>query len=127
MESLKKIMSLFRKKKTEKTASDDFDLEQFMQSMEPIMQKSMQLDVEFNNTIVKCKKCGSEFKYNDGWRLFQSMANEDITWDPRYAHTIICGDCFSIFQAECDYKHSRMVLTDDMTHEKEKYLQEKYL
>ncbi|MDR0745281.1 MAG: hypothetical protein LBF17_02155 [Mediterranea sp.] len=94
---------------------------------EALLQKSIQTDLELNNTIVRCKKCGSIFIFIDGWQLFRSMAKESTIMDTSHRSTIICGNCFSIFKCRCDYEHNKMVLIDDVTHEKKELLQEKYL
>ncbi len=113
-------MGLFSKlfsKKSKKNETDWNDL----------LQKSIQMDLEFNNSTVRCKKCGSKFIFNDGWQLFQSMAKESAIMNPLHASTVICSDCFSIFKCRCDYKHNKMDLIENVTHEKKELLQEKYL
>jgi hypothetical protein len=121
------IMGLFGRKKKAKAADEDFNLADFMQDMEPLMQKSLQLTQEFNAALVKCRKCGKEFTSNEGYQLFHSMAKESVNYDPSCDSILMCGDCFSIYTYHHDYEHTKIVLDDDVTHEKETYLQEKYL
>jgi len=94
---------------------------------EEMLQKSIQMDLGFNNSIVKCKKCGNKFTMNEGWQLFHSMAKEEVNMNVVYDSMLICSKCFSIFRFQHDYKKNRIVLTVDETHDKALFLQEKYL
>jgi uncharacterized protein with PIN domain len=120
-------MGLFGRKKKAKAADGNADFAKLLQDMEPLMQKSLQLDQEFNQALVRCRKCGNEFTSNEGYQLFHSMAKESVNYDPSYDSMLMCGDCFSIYTYHHDYEHTKIVLDDDVTHERETYLQEKYL
>ncbi|MDR1110322.1 MAG: hypothetical protein LBP92_06435 [Deltaproteobacteria bacterium] len=132
-----KIIGLFRKKKISKVAEIDLKIIETVfdsiqgpslgEKYDELMKQSMLMDMEFNASVVECKKCGNKFTMNDGWRLFRGMAKESVIKDSDYRNTLMCGDCFSIFAYRHDYKHVKIELTHDKTHEKEKLLQEKYL
>ncbi|MDR1223878.1 MAG: hypothetical protein LBL07_13530 [Tannerella sp.] len=135
-------MGLFRKKSKEidpGLLSDDPDYENMNDMIskvlgtdyDALLRKNIQMDLDLNKSIIKCKKCGSKFTYNEGWKRFQSMMKESATFDSTYSSTagsvIICDSCFSIFTCFVNYEQRRMDLREDVTHKKEKLLQEKYL
>ena len=113
------LFDLFNKEKREV----DSAIKELLKGADPALQKAILMDLEINKSIVKCKKCGGKFTCTDGMRLFHTMAKESV----RHRDNIMCCDCHSLFSFRHDFKRKTIELMDDVTHEKEEYLQEKYL
>jgi uncharacterized C2H2 Zn-finger protein len=110
------------------------DLEDFVDKInaelgidDKFFEDQVQLGLAIDKSIVKCNVCGAKFVVLDGSHLFRTMAKEGNPTGPKGERLIMCDKCYSIFTYRTDYENKTIELTGNVTHEKEKYLQEKYL